>query len=178
MTYICPDCNCRGGQLHRLFGTWPPVEFTELSSAKQEEFWANPCDSLKAVQDLVVDTLAKNQITRKAKMNEGEFQPLEYWEKLGYDPERIRADTPENQRQWHAQLGETFNVVITKTSDGKSEEEVKGKILKRRKVKDTRGARPSFLADDASDEEVPPKRSDRAAAVEVKPPAAAAAAGL
>ena len=46
----------------------------------------------------------------------GEFQPLSYWAQLGYDAEKIQANTHPRDIKEHRQLGTTYRVVIEKDS--------------------------------------------------------------
>ena len=53
----------------------------------------------------------------------------------GYDAQRIKDNTPPELRGWSPQLGETFNVVVLKTCDAKIEEDIRGKLLDRKRTR-------------------------------------------
>ena len=90
---------------------------------------------MKEVEDQVCDTLSKLVIRRKTRLSDGEFQPLTYWTNIGYDGALIVANTPDEDRKWHPQLGETFRVVIHKTSTGQITDNIRAKVLKRKAPK-------------------------------------------
>ena len=149
LTFVCKVCNMRGQQLFRLYGQWPPREFEELTKDAQEAFWLSLGDMKKGCEELVCNTLSKNLVEREEKLSSGEFQPLVYWEKLGYDIERIMANTPAHMRKMSPQLGETFKVVIHKETAGQVEEKVRTQLLSRRALSSDSNdkVRPSFLDD-------------------------------
>ena len=129
-----------------MFGQWPPEEFAELDKDEQEAFWRTKADTPEDVEKLVVDTIAKRIIEREMQEYSGEYQPLAYWARLGYDPDRIKEHTPEKMRKYFPQLGECYKVVIQKESFSTTVEKVREQLA-RRKRELVKRPRPSFLED-------------------------------
>ena len=62
----------------------------------------------------VADTISKKSEESETIGKHGQFQPLGYWEKKGYDIESIKKNTlPKNIRE-HPVLGPTYRIVIEK----------------------------------------------------------------
>ena len=61
----CYSCGAKGVKLIRMFGTWPPVEFQDLSAKDQASFWESHAESDKELEDLVAHTLSKKMIEQE-----------------------------------------------------------------------------------------------------------------
>ena len=133
-TYWCNRCASRHSKLQRIFGTWPPSEFNDLPAPEQQEFWkaAFAADGDDELEQLVCSTLAKKIVDVESRKVEGSFQPLSFYERLGYDTELIKKNTPEHMREMNPQLGECFKVKVTTDSQGRVVEKVREQLLKRK----------------------------------------------
>ena len=60
----------------------------------------------------------------------GSFQPLGYYERLGYDIKKIEQDTPTRDTETHPILGITYKVAIRHESVGEIEKTIREQVLK------------------------------------------------
>ena len=144
----CWKCGNKGVKLSRIYGTWPPSEFRDLSAKEQTEFWKSHADSDEALETLVSQTLCKKMLEQEEDKHSGDFQPLTYWQNLGYDVDRIVKNTPDHMKEYHVQLGWTYKVSIHTKSTSKIEKRVRDHLLQvKHDAQRTRGVkgRPSFL---------------------------------
>lgn len=103
--------------LRNAFGGWPPPGFEKLSFAESTEFYK----SIKDKQGDDLKIVAKEFLTRVHETGEswnksGTFQPLGYYEKLGYDIKNIVELTQQCDKKVHQVLGMTYRVNLDSTS--------------------------------------------------------------
>ena len=60
--------------------------------------------------------MQKKRIELRSHCDAGEMRPLQYWEHLGYDVERLKTFTPKEDQLYTAQLGWQFRVNVNKTT--------------------------------------------------------------
>ena len=102
--YMCRVCNNRTSSLTSFFANWPLDAFKSLSEAEQQQFWrdvgaASGGDAIKRVVETQVFV---KEVRRSINAAKGEFQPIPYWERLGYDGAAIRRSC---QSEWNRDLG-------------------------------------------------------------------------
>ena len=103
--------------LRNAFGGWPPPGIEKLSLAESTEFYK----SIKDKQGDDLKIVAKEFLTRVHETGEswnksGTFQPLGYYEKLGYDINKILELTQPCDKKVHQILGMTYRVNLDSTS--------------------------------------------------------------
>jgi len=103
--------------LRNAFGGWPPPGIAKLSLAESTEFYK----SIKDKQGDDLKLVAKEFLTRVHETGEswnksGTFQPLGYYEKLGYDINKILELTQPDDKKVHQVLGMTYRVNLDSTS--------------------------------------------------------------
>ena len=103
--------------MRNAFGGWPPPGFEKLSPAESTEFYKSIKD--KQGEDLKI--IAKEFLTRVHETGQswnkgGTFQPLGYYEKLGYDVNRIVELTDLCDKKMHPILGLTYRVNLHSTN--------------------------------------------------------------
>ena len=103
--------------LRNAFGGWPPPGFDKLSVIESTEFYK----SIKDKQGDDLQIVAKEFLTRVHETGEswnksGTFQPLGYYEKLGYDINNILELTQPCDKKVHQILGMTYRVNLDSTS--------------------------------------------------------------
>ena len=123
--FLCASCNYKGVKLHRMFGHWPIREFKGLDAETEMAFWKGSGTNNESLKKAVADTIAKIADDSEEIGKHGEFQPLGYWAKQGYDTEAIKRHTTEKNKRWHPVLGETYRVVIDKDKQVQSKKIVR-----------------------------------------------------
>jgi len=114
--YNCPTCNSKCVVMHRALGQWPTPEFSDLPKEAQLEFYTSDgCG--KDFKKKYTDLLCKHHAEGRETYAQGDFQPLSYWEKQGYDVARIEANTPPEDIRENSQLGTCYRVKIEGSKD-------------------------------------------------------------
>ena len=103
--------------LRNAFGGWPPPGFDKLTAIESTEFYK----SIKDKQGDDLKIVAKEFLTRVHETGEswnkgGTFQPLGYYEKLGYNVNNIVELTLPCDKKVHPVLGMTYRVNLDSTS--------------------------------------------------------------
>lgn len=117
--YTCKACHAcltqfsrRGLQLHTLLSEGHLVKF--LTDAKEER--AN-CEGgrlgFSKGRTLLKKHMVEETLTRQSESNQGEWQPLSFWELQGYDIKKIQEEAPWED---HVLLGRTYKVTVHKDS--------------------------------------------------------------
>ena len=75
-----------------ILGGWPHQEFRALSDDDKVEFYRKEVSDAKALESLVLETLAKRRIESRAAEFSGEYLPLEVYAKRGFDVNKIVAN--------------------------------------------------------------------------------------
>lgn len=115
--YICRPCNCLCTMLHRQM-EWPPAHFEDLAKEDQQNFFAlcrtnqegNRFQYSK-IRALLQRTLVKSKTKTDEAEVLGESFPLGVWEKMGYDPEKIKEGGIEED---HPVLGKCYKLFLAK----------------------------------------------------------------
>ena len=106
-SWRCPPCNVNGVRLNRIRGSWPPDGFS-FNDDEEHKFWAHHGElgSAKEVEKYVLAMMVK----RRSQMEEagayGQYQPLKFWEIKGYDPQRFKDTTAEENIREHPHWGQ------------------------------------------------------------------------
>jgi len=90
--WVCPSCNKKAVQLHRIFGSWPPSSFAKLPKEWQEQF-SKGCAELPggpALEEYLTQAVARRRIEIEEATVGGENLPLSVYKARGYDNERIK----------------------------------------------------------------------------------------
>lgn len=144
--WICPACNTKSVQLHRIFGSWPPASFAKLPKAWQEEFWRS-CAEMPGgpqLEEFVVQAITRKRVELEESTVGGEFLPLSVYSKRGYDAERIARECTDTQD--HPILGKCYRVCITAVYSKTVESMVREELMHHKRVKDQKtsaAARPT-----------------------------------
>ena len=129
-TYQCGRCNSACTVLSYALGGWPTEEFKQWDPETKVNFFRQGLKG-KDVKRNYAMTCAKKHIERKSHKDAGEMRPLKYWEKLGYDVERLKTFTPKEDQAYTAQLGWQFRVnVNTNMKETEVEREVQDILSK------------------------------------------------
>ena len=128
LTLQCPSCNSKCVMMHRDLNEWPTDDFEELSKEDRVAFYRGE-SKIKKMRVQYANSVAKTKIRKRRSYKRGEFQPLSYWEKQGYDKERIARETRPEDRGYEAQLGETYRVAIKGSSEENEEFTIRTQIL-------------------------------------------------
>ena len=129
-TWQCSVCNTRYTQLHRKWGGWPSREFEKMWDEDKAGFWCSVGDAkTQAEQDQVVmNTLKDRVIESRLAGSRGEYQPLGWYKRQGYDWKRIRKTCTDKKP--HPNLGMTYRVNIEYQDKHKEYQKVREEILK------------------------------------------------
>ncbi len=100
----CPQCNSLRTQAYKD-GTWSSV--VALTDEQTNDYFQNAvalskADRLKLIKDY---TVINNQASEKIKRKRGQYLPLSVWERMGYDPERIKSDCAPGDIEIRPKLG-------------------------------------------------------------------------
>jgi hypothetical protein len=119
-TFKCLHCVSVNTKLYRM-GPFPKVE--GMPDEDRHAFYkrAKEAHSTQDLQDALRE-LIHEKIHEKTKsyVNAGEFHPLKYWKKRGYNAKRIKTMAKADDKRTDPVLGKVYRVVIMKTSDGGS----------------------------------------------------------
>ena len=102
--YMCRVCNNRTSSLTSFFANWPLDAFKSLSEAEQQQFWRDVGSAVggDAIKRVVETQIFVKEARRDINAARGEFQPIAYWERLGYDGASIMRAC---QSEWNSDLG-------------------------------------------------------------------------
>jgi hypothetical protein len=155
--HVCGYCNSKLTALRRIYGTWPTETFEGFSAEEQRKFMNEVHGkSSKDLELHYVEAATKVFKNKRERGYKGEFQPLSYFRKLGYDAERIARETAPEDVEEHNQLGTTYRVRIRYTVDATEENKIREGILNEVKQK---------LRDSAGNEKDKPQPRDRSSSV-------------
>ena len=132
--WLCGKCNYKGLKLHRLFGHWPIEAFKGLDAATAAEFWRNTNTSNADIQRQIIDMISKITKEKEMESADGKYQPLGYWQTLGYDVEMIKNNTPAIDQKDHKQLGRCYRVVILKDQKANIESMVRTQTMSKKRA--------------------------------------------
>lgn len=92
-------------------GKWPTEELLTLEPETKLEFFVYRSPSNAAFKKRQYAMLiAKRRVERRAARDAGEMRPLEYWVRLGYEAERLRAHSGTRQVIYRAMWGNVQGV--------------------------------------------------------------------
>ena len=121
ITWVCKQCNSKGVQLSRLYGTsWPPRAFGTMSKKDVHEFY----ERIKGIRDakdlkvFVDDQLEISKTNSTASRDESEALPLSVWLHRGFEREAILKCPSET----HPQLGHCYRLSLNRKVDEEKEE--------------------------------------------------------
>ena len=108
----CNPCNSTRVGLSKIYGAWPTPAFKDLKQEEKTLFYRNAhCgNNATALKALVEHTLTRYHDSYTKEGTGGDYQPLSYWERLGYDPAHIKAKCHDTLE--HAVLGTCYNLHI------------------------------------------------------------------
>ena len=91
-SFICPRCNCKGVQLTRIFGCWPPKMFKSMHHDAQQTFWKDIQDTPgHLLEAAVVQQLTTIRKEWEEAKEGGEYLPLSVYAQRGFDISAIAA---------------------------------------------------------------------------------------
>ena len=130
-TWRCQKCNSRRVSLTRIFGSWPTAEFKSLSESEQTLWYtklaARPAKS-GTLKDWAIDSLTTILAEKTTHTKGGSWQPLSYYQQLGYDIAAIEQHAPRKQ---HAIFGDVFLIEVESVSLSKSTEQIRQQLVQR-----------------------------------------------
>ena len=112
-TYQCGRCNSACTVLSYALGGWPTEEFKRWDPETKKNFFRQGLKGSDLKRNYA-ETCAKKRIELRSHCDAGEMRPLQYWEHLGYDVERLKTFTPKEDQLYTAQLGWQFRVNVNK----------------------------------------------------------------
>ena len=86
----CHFCNAKESQLRRTYGSWPPKSFLALDSGETGAFWRDCIH--KGVDAAVRIHLVRRRLNEDMQRYGGGYTPIGVLEKLGYEPEVVKAN--------------------------------------------------------------------------------------
>lgn len=130
-TARCRSCNTSRSAVGRLFGSWPCSEFAALSEGDKAMFWQElkKDGSGRTIAQNAVHSLAKHVSKIRRITKEGSYQPLEYYERLGYSIKTIEKECTDTDE--HPILGKTYRVVITSKMEEEREEIIRSQLFEK-----------------------------------------------
>ena len=169
--FVCRVCNKTVVMLARNL-QWPSLEFKKLSTDQQAEFFCKVQDQLPEgetrlrymhVRGVLKDSLVRRRITEHHAKDGGKFQPLNFYEKQGYDIQAIEENTVAHDTEWHPVLKcMTYRLsikeVVTVVIDQEVEEHIHELERKVQMKKSKRDCEDEDEDDDSDDESASPKK--------------------
>jgi hypothetical protein len=126
----CNKCNTKYTQLIKIFGGWPPAEWSGISPLEEEKFWKSDVTGKAAVEDQVkatLETLTKTRTESNITAVGGEYQPLSWYKRQGYDTSRIENNCKDTSE--HPILGPCYRVAITGSHEKTDESTSRATVL-------------------------------------------------
>ena len=160
---ICKPCLSKTATLSKMFGKWPIPDFDELPDEEQAEFWRAGNTRKDLLNQL---TKSVSEVTEKTKTNSvnGTYYPLSWYEKNGFDVEKIKKNCTDTEE--HAVLGLTYRVDLRSVSKAETERVIKERL--RKLIEDNKeraavmnGDDATSAGNDASDEETAKKENKK-----------------
>ena len=152
----CHQCNTKGTQLYRLFGTWPTDSFKRLHPDVQTRFYQQAKDKAgkQQLEELLIHTLTQVRIEQEETSVGGEYLPLSVYAARGFNVSDIESKC--NDKEEHAVLGTCYRVDIRAAQSKTIEQMVRKEV---QELKDAKGKKGTHEAepDNASDIDVQPK---------------------
>ena len=127
--FICKVYNSRASQLHKLYGSWPPAKFKQMTADEIADFWAE-IKAVRSSKDLklfVDDIIMTSKADVTGSRDEVEELPLSVWAHRGFDPAIIKANCDE---RIHPQLGTVYAVKLHRKWDEQLEEHKRQQVVK------------------------------------------------
>jgi len=127
--FECSTCNCKGVQLYRRFGEWPPRSFLSLGPEWQAKFWAEAAQKTSAaeLEEHLINIICRQRTEREETSAGGKYLPLSVWKNKGFDADCIEANCTDFED--HKILGRCYRVVIKGVWSTTIEEAVRKEIL-------------------------------------------------
>ena len=120
-TFRCKVCHSKCELMRRKCGGFPPDVFAAMTEQQKQDFFNKTQSTKSALQSQLAS------IRRSFKRNEkvwacgGEFRPLGYWKTMGYDEERIAANSdPDDVRECRI-AGTVYRVPVMSHGERSSE---------------------------------------------------------
>ena len=115
-TMRCNSCNTKYAGLYRGFGTWPTCEFKGLPKETRIKFYRDVKDkNLQETITTVFDLVESYEDKKEVYACNGEYRPLEYWGRLGYDTQRIEQDARTDDKKECRLAGLCYRVPVIMT---------------------------------------------------------------
>ena len=136
--YQCSNCNSMCTVMNYAMGGWPSDEFKQWDPETKVKFYRS---GLKGsdVKRHYAQTCAKKHIERKINRDAGEMRPLQYWVNLGYDAERLKTYTSQEDQTYTDQVGWQFrvnvNTVVGETQVEREAQDILSKMANRTAMK-------------------------------------------
>ena len=108
--FLCKFCNTAASSLSRALGGMDST-FLDLPREEQQKFWSACHGASKAQMMTLYESKVSAKITQEQSQGtSGGFFPLGYYEKKGFDTQRIVAKSKPEDVQEHAVLGTVYRV--------------------------------------------------------------------
>ena len=126
--YMCNVCNCRGCQLNKIYGKWPPTRFKDLTEDQITEIWQEiktkrNSKDLKVFIDEILEISKSDQAVSEDKT---ESLPMSVWKARGFEEKLIATwDTIE-----HPKMGTCYTLSLNCKFDRECEEFKRSQVIK------------------------------------------------
>ena len=129
---VCKVCNCKRTTIYRNKDQvgWPPKGFDVLNAEKKREFWNSVKETkdTKHLLEVTKEYVDVFKTSTKASVSHGEYQPIGWYKKQGYNTKRIKSKCKD--KKYDPILGTLYRVYIAKqansTVEGKSRHQYTG----------------------------------------------------
>ena len=109
-------------QLYKQRGAWPPREFQSLSVDSRRQFFKSIRDKTGGELTCATNSfLQKYQKTEKLFAEGGQFLPLSVWKTKGFDTDKIRDLSPDEDKDMHNVVGLCYRVAIKRSGFASAE---------------------------------------------------------
>ena len=107
---------------------WPTPEFNSFEPEERVNFFRG---DVKNCRMNYAKAVANKKTQEKSNETVGELRPLAYWVKLGYDEERIKNNTPEEDKGYTEQEGATYRVRVKAQKDAQREQWIQDEVMQK-----------------------------------------------
>jgi len=121
--YKCNRCNSTIVKLTKALGSWPSNEFLKLDDDERAQFYndAGAMSSTERICNLFESRIEKFKVRKDAWAYGGEYRPLGYWANLGYDTQRLAANSRDEDIIETDQAGTCYRLrVLSAGAQGES----------------------------------------------------------
>ena len=120
-TFRCKACHSKCEIMRRRCGGFPPPVFAKMTEEQKKDFFIKTRSCAISLQSELQRIITGFKRTEKEWSVGGDFRPLAYWKKLGYDEELIKANSDKDDIRECRVAGTVYRVPVMSHGERSSE---------------------------------------------------------